>query len=131
MLGAVTDHVTARSSRSCARRLTTSQSATPSKNTPVGVFFGPPGERAPDPYSGGAGPGRTDCTQCGNCMVGCRIGAKNTLVKNYLDLAERFGATIEQLRTVVALEPIDDASRNAGYRVTRGAPAEQGVPLVT
>jgi cholesterol oxidase len=51
-------------------------------------------------------------------MVGCRTGAKNTLVKNYLALAERLGATIEPLRTVVAVEPIDDGSRGAGYRVT-------------
>lgn len=86
--------------------------------TPVGVYFGKPGERVPDPFFGGAGPGRTGCTQCGNCMVGCRVGAKNTLVKNYLALAERLGATIEPLRTVVAVEPIDDGHRDAGYRVT-------------
>jgi len=89
--------------------------------TPVGVFFGKPGERVADPYFGGAGPDRTGCTQCGNCMVGCRVGAKNTLVKNYLALAERLGATIEPLRTVVAVEPIDDGHRDAGYRVTTEA----------
>ncbi|MGL5830501.1 MAG: NAD(P)-binding protein, partial [Angustibacter sp.] len=60
--------------------------------TPVGVFFGPPGEEVADPYFGGVGPRRTGCTQCGNCMVGCRVGAKNTLVKNYLALAESLGA---------------------------------------
>ena len=54
-------------------------------------------------------------------MVGCRVGAKNTLVKNYLALAERLGVTIEPLRTVVAVEPIDDGSREAGYRVTTEA----------
>src|SRR3954451_20526074 len=54
-----------------------------------------------DPFFGGAGPARTGCTECGNCMVGCRVGAKNTLVKNYLALAERLGVTIEPLRTVV------------------------------
>jgi cholesterol oxidase len=91
------------------------------RKTPVAVYFGKPGERAPDPFFGGAGPGRTGCTQCGNCMVGCRVGAKNTLVKNYLALAERLGATIEPLRTVVAVEPIDDGRRNAGYRVTTEA----------
>jgi cholesterol oxidase len=58
------------------------------RKTPVGVFFGEPGRRVPDPYFGGEGPARTGCTQCGNCMVGCRVGAKNTLVKNYLALAE-------------------------------------------
>ena len=91
------------------------------RKTPVGVFFGRPGERVPDPYFGGAGPDRTGCTLCGNCMVGCRVGAKNTLVKNYLALAERLGATIEPLRTVVAVEPIDERSCEAGYRVTTEA----------
>ena len=91
------------------------------RKTPVGVFFGKPGERVADPYFDGAGPDRTGCTQCGNCMVGCRVGAKNTLVKNYLALAERLGATIEPLRTVVAVEPIDDGRRDAGYRVTTEA----------
>ena len=88
------------------------------RKTPVAVFFGKPGERVADPYFGGVGPVRTGCTQCGNCMVGCRIGAKNTLVKNYLALAEKLGVTIEPLRTVVAVEPINDSSRDAGYRVT-------------
>jgi len=91
------------------------------RKTPVGVFFGKPGERVADPYFGGAGPDRTGCIECGNCMVGCRVGAKNTLVKNYLALAERLGVTIEPLRTVIAVEPIDDGRRNDGYRVTTEA----------
>jgi len=102
--------------------------------TPVGVFFGRPGERVPDPYFGGVGPDRSGCTQCGNCMVGCRVGAKNTLVKNYLALAERLGATIEPLRTVVAVEPIDDSRRDAGYRVeteATGAWVRKGRNTVT
>ena len=75
------------------------------RKTPVGVFFGPPGERVADPYFGGEGPARTGCTECGNCMVGCRVGAKNTLMKNYLALAEKRGVRIEPLRTVVELQP--------------------------
>lgn len=88
------------------------------RKTPVGVFFGEPGRRVPDPYFGGDGPPRTGCTQCGNCMVGCRVGAKNTLVKNYLALAERRGATIEALRTVVDLRPLDPTAPEQGYAVT-------------
>ncbi len=73
------------------------------RRTPVGVYFGRPGETVDDPYFGGAGPRRTGCTECGNCMVGCRVGAKNTLVKNYLALAEGLGVEIRPLRTVVRL----------------------------
>ncbi len=73
--------------------------------TPVGVFFGPdgskaPGKRVPDPYFGGAGPARTGCIECGSCMTGCRHGAKNTLVKNYLGLAESAGAQVHPMTTV-------------------------------
>jgi len=62
--------------------------------TEVGVFFGEPGKRVPDPYFGGRGPDRVGCTLCGGCMVGCRHGAKNTLDKNYLYLAEQLGTQI-------------------------------------
>jgi cholesterol oxidase len=91
------------------------------RHTPVGVYFGKPGERAADPYFDGAGPERTGCTECGNCMVGCRDGAKNTLVKNYLWLAERLGARIEPMRTVVDIRPLDTAAPEAGYAVTTTA----------
>ena len=47
---------------------------------------------SPDPYFGGAGPDRNPCRNCGECMTGCRHNAKNTLVKNYLHLAEKNGA---------------------------------------
>ncbi len=69
--------------------------------TPVGVFFGAPaGETVPDPFFGGVGPERTGCIECGECMTGCRHNAKNTLVKNYLGLAEKFGAEVLPLTTV-------------------------------
>jgi cholesterol oxidase len=61
---------------------------------PVGVFFGEENVTVADPFFGGDGPARTGCTFCGGCMVGCRYGAKNTLVKNYLYFAEKNGATV-------------------------------------
>jgi cholesterol oxidase len=73
--------------------------------TPVGVFFGRPGEAVADPYFGGAGPTRRGCLDCGECMTGCRHGAKNTLVKNYVYLAERAGATVHPLTTVIRVRP--------------------------
>ncbi|NUP39047.1 MAG: GMC family oxidoreductase [Streptomyces sp.] len=92
---------------------------------PVGVFFGDgddadgtttaaPGERVPDPYFGGAGPSRRACTECGECMTGCRHGAKNTLNENYLHLAERAGAVVHPMTTVVTISE----DRSGGYRVT-------------
>jgi len=78
--------------------------------TPVGVFFGPPGEDVDDPYFGGAGPRRAGCTECGSCMTGCRVGAKNTLVKNYLYLAERAGAVVEPMTTVRAIRAQEDGT---------------------
>jgi cholesterol oxidase len=91
---------------------------------PVGVFFGDgedadgtakarPGEEVPDPYFGGAGPARRACTECGECMTGCRHGAKNTLNENYLHLAEKAGAVIHPMTTVVS---VTDDSRG-GYAV--------------
>ena len=81
--------------------------------TPVGIYFGPPGRTVDDPYFGGVGPPRAGCRHCGGCMTGCRYNAKNTLVKNYLWLAERAGARIEALTTVTAVRPAADG----GYEV--------------
>ncbi|NYJ02622.1 cholesterol oxidase [Nocardioides thalensis] len=86
--------------------------------TPVGVFFGgpdqPPGTEVDDPFFGGAGPRRNTCLNCGECMTGCRHNAKNTLVKNYLYLAEQNGAVVHPLTTVTDVRPLPDG----GYEVT-------------
>jgi cholesterol oxidase len=81
--------------------------------TPVGVFFGPdgrktPGKTVPDPYFGGAGPARTGCREVGECMTGCRHNGKNTLVKNYLYLAESAGAEVHPMTTVTGFEQRPD-----------------------
>ena len=60
----------------------------------VGIFFGEPDKTVPDPYFEGKGPDRTGCTFCGACMIGCPVGAKNTLDKNYLYIAKNLGAKI-------------------------------------
>ncbi|MFJ3233349.1 GMC family oxidoreductase N-terminal domain-containing protein [Streptomyces sp. NPDC086787] len=91
---------------------------------PVGVFFGDgedadgkakarPGEEVADPYFGGAGPSRKACTECGECMTGCRHGAKNTLNENYLYLAQKAGAVVHPMTTVVS---VTDDSRG-GYAI--------------
>jgi cholesterol oxidase len=90
------------------------------QKTPVGIFFGEPGEAGktvPDPFFGGEGPERTACELCGRCMVGCPHGAKNTLVKNYLHLAERRGAKVMPERTVIDVRPLGGGDGGEGYEV--------------
>jgi cholesterol oxidase len=81
----------------------------------VSVFMGKPGETVPDPYFGGEGPERTGCVRCGSCMTGCRHGAKNSLDKNYLYLAEKKGLTLLADTEVVHVTPLPEAHR--GYRL--------------
>ncbi|MFO0554684.1 MAG: GMC oxidoreductase [Polyangiaceae bacterium] len=81
--------------------------------TDVAVFFGKPGVSVPDPYFGGAGPDRTGCNFCGACMTGCRVGAKNTLDRNYLYLAEQKGAVVHPETEVTSVRPLP----GGGYRV--------------
>ena len=84
------------------------------RRTPVGVLFGDrPDETVADPFFGGAGPVRTTCNRCGGCMVGCRYGAKNTMEKNYLYMAEQAGARVAPMTTVRTLRPMG----GGGYRV--------------
>ncbi len=93
----------------------------------VAIYFGEPGKTVPDPYFGGEGPERTGCTFCGGCMVGCRYGAKNTLVKNYLYFAEKWGAEIRAESEVVDIRPLpagqaDGARYLVIYRRSTAAP---------
>lgn len=72
----------------------------------IGVYLGDP-ERSTDPYFKGLGPERKGCVECASCMVGCRYNAKNTLDKNYLWFAERYGARIEAETQVERIEHLD------------------------
>ncbi len=84
------------------------------RRAPVAVYFGKPGVAEEDPYFEGEGPERAGCTFCGGCMVGCRIGAKNTLDKNYLYFAEKWGAQVFPERTVLDIKPLP----GGGYSVS-------------
>ncbi|MFE7189116.1 GMC oxidoreductase [Kitasatospora sp. NPDC057541] len=112
---------------------------------PVGVFFGDgqdgdgtakaaPGAEVADPYFGGAGPARRACVECGECMTGCRHGAKNMLTENYLYLAERGGAEIHPLTTVARIRERDggfavDVRRTDGRSTTD--PVKAGARTIT
>jgi cholesterol oxidase len=99
--------------------------------TPVGVFFGGPeqakGESVADPYFGGAGPERNTCLGCGECMTGCRHNAKNTLVKNYLYLAEQLGARVHALTTVENVRPLEGGGYAVDVRYTKAKIRRQAV----
>jgi cholesterol oxidase len=89
---------------------------------PIGVYLGHPGEEVDDPYFGGVGPRRTGCLRCGECMTGCRHGAKNTLETNYLYLAERGGARVVPRATVVAIRPRPTGGYEVEIRRTPSGP---------
>ena len=89
----------------------------------VGVFFGEPDETVPDPYFDGKGPDRTGCTLCGGCMTGCKVGAKNVLLKNYLYFAMKNGAEIKANRKVVDVIP----EKGGGYTVIARHPGIFGM----
>lgn len=76
-------------------------------NVAVGVYFGDTSKEY-DPYFNGLGPNRRGCTECAGCMVGCRHNAKNTLDKNYLWFAEKFGAKVQAETLVTKIEYKDD-----------------------
>ncbi|MFC5065096.1 GMC oxidoreductase [Actinomycetospora atypica] len=120
MLGVVTQPSVTPSDevmRQVAREWGREDTVTP---TQVGVYFGEgPGVTVPDPFFGGAGPDRTGCLECGECMTGCRHDAKNTLDRNYLGLAERAGATVHPETTVLSVRPRPSGGYEVVTRPTR------------
>lgn len=90
---------------------------------PSAIYFGDgPGVTRPDPFFDGAGPQRTGCRLCGGCLVGCPYGAKNTLDRNYLHLAEAHGARIADRTRVDAIVP----RPGGGYRLRCSDPLGRG-----
>ncbi|NOQ71789.1 MAG: NAD(P)-binding protein [Crocinitomix sp.] len=85
--------------------------------TNVGVYFGEENVTEEDPYFDGEGPKRTGCNFCGACMTGCRNNSKNTLDKNYLHLAQKYGAEILAEHEVYDVNPIDSEDGTGGYEV--------------
>jgi cholesterol oxidase len=88
------------------------------RKTPIGIYLENPGQTVADPYFEGEGPERTGCMQCGRCMVGCPHGAKNTLVKNYLWLAEHREVEVVPERLVTDVRPLGAADGSDGYAVS-------------
>ena len=106
MLGRVTcptSHIQDEFLRQTASALNVSHTYGP---VPLGIFFG--NENTPDPFFNGEGPVRSGCIECGACLAGCVNGAKNTLDKNYLYLAEKLGATILSEHKATLIHPFEN-----------------------
>jgi len=52
-----------------------------------------------------------ECSGCGNCITGCNVGAKNTLMSTYIPLAEARGAKFYTGASVLSVEPIEGSSK--------------------
>jgi cholesterol oxidase len=87
------------------------------ERVPIAVHTGPATDVLP-------GMSRQPCTYCGNCLFGCNDGAKNTLDRNYLALAERDGCDVRPLHRVDRITPIDDgaARYEVGFTVLPDVP---------
>jgi len=86
--------------------------------TNVAVYFGEENITKDDPYFEGMGPERTGCNYCGACMTGCRNNSKNTLDKNYLYLAQKYGAKILAENEVYDVSPINTKDGANGYEIS-------------
>lgn len=90
---------------------------------PQAIYFGLEAQSVNDPYFDGAGPRRTGCQFCGECIAGCEYGAKNSLDHNYLHLAQQAGATVQADTRAERIEP----DRGGGYQVTVRGPGGRQV----
>ena len=80
---------------------------------PLAVSFAPAPGAAPglglpivDPVYGNLhGRQRSTCRLCGECNIGCNIGAKNSLDYNYLSAAQHHGADLRTGHEVRAIRP--------------------------
>lgn len=58
------------------------------------------------------------CTRCGLCLSGCDVGAKNSIDRTYLAMAEEAGAVVRPRSKVEVIAPITSgAGAIDGYRV--------------
>lgn len=72
---------------------------------------------------------QSPCTYSGNCLFGCDVGAKSTLDRNYLALAETgHAAEIRPLHRADSIAPAPGGGYEVGYRVLGPSPGDPGRP---
>lgn len=69
------------------------------------------------------------CIDCGDCVSGCNVGAKNTLAMNYLPMAVRAGAEIYTQAKVSHVTRADDSLWRVHGRHVRHALAQDAFDL--
>jgi cholesterol oxidase len=57
---------------------------------------------------------QSKCTDCGDCMTGCNVRAKNTLYMNYLPAAKQRGA---EIYSRIKVEFIEKSKSGSGYTI--------------
>ena len=101
---------------------------------PLAVSFAPAPGAAPGPglpivdppYGNLHGRQRTTCRLCGECDIGCNIGAKNSLDYNYLSAARHHGADLRTGHEVRAIRPRPASGYEVDY--IRHEPADESGP---
>jgi cholesterol oxidase len=73
---------------------------------------------------------RYSCRACGECIVGCQFGAKNTLDFTYLGAAQRAGAAIRACCEATLLAPRDDGEWTVRYRQHLAAKEDRNPDLL-
>ncbi len=71
------------------------------------------------------GVAQAPCIDCGDCMTGCNVGAKNTLYMNYLPMARKGGAEIHTQNRVDWIEKAGGGWRVHGRHYTSKANSEE------
>ncbi|OZG70131.1 hypothetical protein BTA51_27570 [Hahella sp. CCB-MM4] len=71
-----------------------------------------------------AGLHQPPCTHCGNCVTGCNVGAKNTLMTNLIPLARTRGAQFCTGATCLSIQPSGDDSHRWKVEIGRTSTAK-------
>jgi len=78
-------------------------------------------DRHSKPWTNPQGQAQGTCVHCGNCDIGCQVGAKNTLDLNYLAAARTAGTEIRADHIVRKLTPLDGGGYRVGFeRIVEG-----------